>query len=118
MPLDRAALMSCGYHRGRRGAEPREGRAGSTVAVFGAGGVGMSAIQGARIAGARQIIAVDLLDYKLERAKEFGATARRERLCRRIPWRRSSAQQRWRRGLRLRGDRTSAHDPPGLRLAP
>jgi len=48
---------------------------GSSVAVFGAGGVGISIIQGARIAGARQIIAVDIRDNKLETAKHFGATA-------------------------------------------
>jgi S-(hydroxymethyl)glutathione dehydrogenase/alcohol dehydrogenase len=46
----------------------------STVSVLGVGGVGMSVIQGARIAGARQIIAVDVVDYKLVRAREFGAT--------------------------------------------
>jgi S-(hydroxymethyl)glutathione dehydrogenase/alcohol dehydrogenase len=44
------------------------------VAVFGAGGVGISVIQGARIAGARQIIAVDLADNKLANAVKFGAT--------------------------------------------
>ncbi len=75
MPMDRAALISCGIITGVGAALNRAKVApGSTVAVFGVGGVGMSAIQGARIAGARQIIAVDLLDYKLERAKEFGAT--------------------------------------------
>jgi S-(hydroxymethyl)glutathione dehydrogenase/alcohol dehydrogenase len=42
--------------------------------VFGAGAVGRSVVQGARIAGARQIIAIDLLDNKLEMAKHFGAT--------------------------------------------
>ena len=42
--------------------------------VAGVAGIGMSVIQGSRIAGARKIIAVDVLDYKLERAKEFGAT--------------------------------------------
>ena len=47
---------------------------GSTVAVFGAGGVGLSAIQGARIAGAKQIIAVDLHEHKLALARELGAT--------------------------------------------
>jgi S-(hydroxymethyl)glutathione dehydrogenase/alcohol dehydrogenase len=47
---------------------------GSTVAVFGAGGVGLSAIQGARIAGARMIIAVDVFENKLATAKELGAT--------------------------------------------
>ena len=47
---------------------------GATVAVFGAGGVGLSAIQGARIAGATRIIAVDLVEEKLGRALEMGAT--------------------------------------------
>jgi S-(hydroxymethyl)glutathione dehydrogenase/alcohol dehydrogenase len=47
---------------------------GSTVAVFGAGGVGLAAVQGARIAGARMIIAVDTVDSKLVKAKELGAT--------------------------------------------
>ena len=49
-------------------------RAGDAVAVFGAGGVGLSAIQMAEILGAYPVIAVDLQDDKLEFAKEFGAT--------------------------------------------
>jgi Zn-dependent alcohol dehydrogenase len=48
--------------------------AGSSVAVFGCGGVGLSCIQGARISGAYPIVAVDRLDNKLEMAKTFGAT--------------------------------------------
>jgi Zn-dependent alcohol dehydrogenase len=47
---------------------------GASVAVFGCGGVGLSVIQGARIAGAGQIIAIDTLPAKLEMAKKFGAT--------------------------------------------
>jgi len=47
---------------------------GSSVAVFGCGGVGLSAIQGARIAGAERIVAVDTLQAKLDLAKQFGAT--------------------------------------------
>jgi S-(hydroxymethyl)glutathione dehydrogenase/alcohol dehydrogenase len=47
---------------------------GSTVAVFGCGGVGLNCMQGAALAGATQIIAVDLLDNKLQLAREFGAT--------------------------------------------
>ena len=47
---------------------------GSSVAVFGCGGVGLSAIQGARIAGAEKIIAIDTLESKLAMAKQFGAT--------------------------------------------
>ncbi len=49
-------------------------RAGQDVVVIGAGGVGLNAIQGARIAGARRIVAVDMSEEKLESAKEFGAT--------------------------------------------
>jgi S-(hydroxymethyl)glutathione dehydrogenase / alcohol dehydrogenase len=75
MPLDRAALIGCGVLTGV-GAVLNTARiqAGSTVAVFGTGGVGLAAIQGARIAGARQIIAVDLIESKLTKAKELGAT--------------------------------------------
>jgi S-(hydroxymethyl)glutathione dehydrogenase / alcohol dehydrogenase len=75
MPFDRAALIGCGVTTGL-GAVLNTAKIepGSTVAVFGAGGVGLSAIQGARIAGARQIIAVDTMEHKLARAKELGAT--------------------------------------------
>jgi S-(hydroxymethyl)glutathione dehydrogenase/alcohol dehydrogenase len=75
IPLDRAALVGCGVLTGV-GAALRTAlvRAGQTVAVFGCGGVGLSIIQGARIAGARQIIGVDRFDSKLEMAGEMGAT--------------------------------------------
>src|SRR5581483_4083041 len=75
MPLDRAALIGCGVTTGV-GAVLNTARIepGSTVAVFGCGGVGISAIQGARIAGARKIIAVDQFESKLAMAKRFGAT--------------------------------------------
>jgi S-(hydroxymethyl)glutathione dehydrogenase/alcohol dehydrogenase len=75
IPLDRAALVGCGVLTGV-GAALRTAavRAGQTVAVFGCGGVGLSIIQGARIAGARQIIGVDRFDSKLEMASEMGAT--------------------------------------------
>jgi Zn-dependent alcohol dehydrogenase len=49
-------------------------RPGDTVAVMGCGGVGLNVIQGARIAGAGKIVAIDMFDSKLEMAKEFGAT--------------------------------------------
>ena len=49
-------------------------RPGTSAAVFGCGGVGLNAIQGCVIAGATPIIAVDVLDNKLDMAKEFGAT--------------------------------------------
>jgi S-(hydroxymethyl)glutathione dehydrogenase/alcohol dehydrogenase len=75
MPLDRAALIGCGVTTGV-GAVLNTARieAGSTVAVFGAGGVGLAAVQGARIAGARMIIAVDTVEAKLATAKALGAT--------------------------------------------
>jgi S-(hydroxymethyl)glutathione dehydrogenase/alcohol dehydrogenase len=75
MPLDRAALIGCGVTTGV-GAVLNTARIepGSSVAVFGAGGVGLAAIQGARIAGARMIIAVDVVDAKLAKARELGAT--------------------------------------------
>ncbi len=75
IPLDRAALVGCGVTTGV-GAALNTARVtpGSSVAVFGCGGVGTSVIQGARLAGARQIIAIDLLPHKLESARHFGAT--------------------------------------------
>ena len=73
--LDRAALIGGGVTTGV-GAVLNTAKieAGSTVAVFGCGGVGLSAIQGARIAGARMIIAVDVIESKLATARELGAT--------------------------------------------
>ncbi|MGH7906713.1 MAG: zinc-binding dehydrogenase, partial [Candidatus Binataceae bacterium] len=75
MPLDRAALIGCGVTTGV-GAVLNTAKVepGSTVAVFGAGGVGLAAIQGARIAGARMIIAVDMHESKLALARRLGAT--------------------------------------------
>ncbi len=75
IPLDRAALVGCGVLTGVGAALRSSGlQAGQTVAVFGCGGVGLSIVQGARIGGARQIIAVDQFDSKLEMAKGVGAT--------------------------------------------
>jgi len=74
-PLNKAVIVGCGVPTGvgavihRAKVEP-----GSTVMVIGCGGIGMNAVQGAALTGARMIIAVDTVDYKLERAKEFGAT--------------------------------------------
>ena len=75
MPLDRAALIGCGVTTGA-GAALNTARIdpGSTVAVIGCGGVGLSVINGAMIGGAARIIAIDMLDSKLELAKTFGAT--------------------------------------------
>ena len=75
IPLDRACLLGCGVTTGMGAVlNTAKVRPGSTVAVFGAGGVGLSAVQGARIAGARMIIAVDTLASKEGWAREVGAT--------------------------------------------
>jgi S-(hydroxymethyl)glutathione dehydrogenase/alcohol dehydrogenase len=75
MPLDRAALIGCGVTTGLGAALFRARvEAGATCAVVGCGGVGLSIIQGCRIAGAGRIIAVDTQDWKLELAKKVGAT--------------------------------------------
>ncbi len=65
-------------------------RAGEDVVVIGAGGVGLNAIQGARIAGARRIVAVDRTEAKLEAAREFGATD--GVLARGAPWKAARAR--------------------------
>ncbi len=73
--LDIAALVGCSVMTGygavvnTAGVEP-----GTTVAVIGAGGVGLNIIQAARLAGAEKIIAVDMVEHKLATAKQFGAT--------------------------------------------
>ena len=75
MPLDKAALVSCGVLTGVSAVvNAAKVELGSSVAVFGCGGVGLNVIQGAKMVGATKIIAVDRLDSKLEMAKEFGAT--------------------------------------------
>ncbi|GAA6201895.1 Zn-dependent alcohol dehydrogenase [Aquicoccus sp. SU-CL01552] len=75
MPRDAACLLSCGVITGVGAAvNAAQLRAGQDVVVIGAGGVGLNAIQGARIAGARRIVAVDMTEEKLEIAKSFGAT--------------------------------------------
>jgi len=75
IPLDRAALVSCAVTTGV-GAVFNTARVapGSSVAVLGCGGVGLNVIQGAAIAGAERIIAIDTMPEKLEMAKTFGAT--------------------------------------------
>ena len=75
IPLTVAALVGCGVTTGVGAAiKTAEVQPGSTVAVFGWGGVGLCTIQGARLAGADRIIAIDLADNKLEMAQRFGAT--------------------------------------------
>ncbi len=75
MPLDRAALIGCAVTTGI-GAVIHTAKVepGSSVVVIGAGGVGLSCINGAAIAGAGRVIAVDMVPSKLELARKFGAT--------------------------------------------
>lgn len=70
-----ASLISCGVITGAGAAINTAGvKPGDTVAVIGAGGVGLNAIQGAALAGAKRVIAIDVLEEKLEGARDFGAT--------------------------------------------
>jgi len=76
MPLQRACLLGCGVLTGVGAAlNTAQVEAGSTVAVIGVGGVGLSVVQGARIAHASTIVAVDVDDEKLALASKLGATA-------------------------------------------
>src|SRR5882757_2363776 len=75
LPLLPMALLSCGVPTGYGSAENRANvKTGDTVVVIGAGGIGTAAIQGARINGAAQIIAVDPVEFKQKSALQFGAT--------------------------------------------
>ena len=75
IPFAHAALIGCGVMTGYGAAvNTARVRAGSTVAVFGCGGLGLNCIQGARVAGVEMIITVDLRDNKLEFGRRFGAT--------------------------------------------
>ncbi|MBL7177210.1 MAG: Zn-dependent alcohol dehydrogenase [Desulfobacteraceae bacterium] len=75
MPLDRAALIGCAVITGVGSVfHTAQVEPGSTVAVIGCGGVGLSCINGADIAGAGRIIAIDSVESKLGMAREFGAT--------------------------------------------
>lgn len=75
MPMDRAALIGCAVMTGLGSVfHTAAVQPGETVAVIGCGGVGLSCINGAAIAGAGRIIAIDMVPSKLELAKDFGAT--------------------------------------------
>jgi alcohol dehydrogenase len=75
VPLDEAALFGCAVLTGVGAVvNTAQVRVGASVAVIGLGGVGLAALIGAQAAGARQIIAVDLSDAKLEQARSLGAT--------------------------------------------
>ena len=75
VPLDRACLLGCGVVTGWGSAVyAAQVSPGDTVAVVGVGGIGANAIQGAKLAGAKRIIAIDPVEFKREKAMEFGAT--------------------------------------------
>ncbi len=75
MPIDRASLLACGVITGFGAVVNRaQVKALSSAVVIGTGGVGLNSIQGAAFSGAYPVIAVDILDSKLEAAKKFGAT--------------------------------------------
>jgi NDMA-dependent alcohol dehydrogenase len=75
LPFDAVALVSCGVATGWGSATKRADVApGDTVVVVGIGGIGINAVQGAAMAGARHVIAVDPVEFKREKAMEFGAT--------------------------------------------
>jgi NDMA-dependent alcohol dehydrogenase len=75
IPLEKAALIGCGVPTGF-GSVVRTGavKPGDTVVVMGIGGIGINAVQGARIGGAQNIVAIDPVEFKREKAMEFGAT--------------------------------------------
>ena len=75
LPWHAVALVSCGVATGYGSAVHRANvEPGDTVAVIGIGGIGINAVQGARIAGAKRIIAIDPVEFKREKAMELGAT--------------------------------------------
>jgi NDMA-dependent alcohol dehydrogenase len=75
VPLDRACLLGCGVVTGwGSSVYAAEVHPGDTVAIVGVGGIGANAIQGARLAGAKRIIAIDPIEFKREKAMDFGAT--------------------------------------------
>ena len=75
MPFAQAALLGCGVVTGAGSVlNTANVSAGDTVVIFGAGGVGLNAVSGARIAGASRIIVIDIQAKRLDAAKRFGAT--------------------------------------------
>jgi S-(hydroxymethyl)glutathione dehydrogenase/alcohol dehydrogenase len=86
IPLDRACLLGCGVVTGwGSSVYAAEVAPGDVVAVVGVGGLGTAAVQGARLAGARQIWAIDPVEFKREKAMEFGATHTAPSLAEALP---------------------------------
>src|SRR5260370_37713055 len=75
LPLDKAVLVGCGVPTGWGSAvNTANGAPGDTVAVYGIGGIGINAVQGARYAGAKNLVAIDPLENKREKAMELGTS--------------------------------------------
>ncbi len=75
LPMEIAALVSCGVPTGwGSSVYAAKVQAGDTVVIYGIGGIGINAVQGARHAGARNVVAVDPVPFKREKAEELGAT--------------------------------------------
>jgi S-(hydroxymethyl)glutathione dehydrogenase/alcohol dehydrogenase len=75
MPFAQAALLGCGVVTGAGSVlNTAQVSAGDTVVIFGAGGVGLNAVSGARIAGASKIVVIDVQSRRLDAARRFGAT--------------------------------------------
>ncbi len=75
LPLEKAVLVGCGVPTGWGSAVYAAGvRPGDTVVIYGIGGIGINAVQGARHAGAKNVVAVDPVAFKREKAEELGAT--------------------------------------------
>lgn len=75
LPLEVVCLVSCGVATGWGSATNRgDVRPGDTAVIVGCGGIGMNAVQGAKMAGAKNVVAIDPVEFKRESAMEFGAT--------------------------------------------
>jgi S-(hydroxymethyl)glutathione dehydrogenase/alcohol dehydrogenase len=75
LPMDKACLVGCGVTTGWGSAVYAAAvRPGDNVAIVGIGGIGINAVQGARLAGAERIFAIDPVEFKRDQAKKFGAT--------------------------------------------
>ena len=106
IPLDRAALVGCGVMTGVGAVfNAAKVEPGSTVAVVGCGGIGLSAVNGAALAGASKIIAIDTNPSKLEKAPRDGRDRYHQRLQRRSGRGGQGHDQRPGRALFVRGDR-------------
>ena len=115
LPDAQLALIGCGVTTGVGAAlNTASVKPGSTVAVLGCGGVGQAVIQGARIAGAARIIAIDPQELKRKQAKAFGATDVVDPVAGRPGGAGEGAHRRARRRLRLRGHRPAGDDPHDL----